>query len=184
MSRWYSRRQWIFGGLAVILALDAAVYFGWVRNPVVVADADPEQVELLSQEVAELAAEVERLERVQVQAPQLGPELEQFLAERFLEEETAFSQVNAELNQAARTSGVVLSRLTLDTEEEKEHPDLLRVEVLVQVQGRYSNLLGYLQELERTEHLYLISQLGVLVAESNRLQVQMQIATFLRRSQT
>ena len=184
MSYWYQRRLWVYGALAALLLLDAVVYFGWVRNPAAVADADPAQVALLEEEVAELAAEVERLEQVQVQAPQLGPQLDRFVAERFLEESTGFSRVNAELNRAARAAGVVLSRVTLDTEEVKEQPGLLRVEVLADVQGRYSNLLRYLDALERAPHLYLISQLSVGTARGGRVQVQMRIATYFRRSQT
>ena len=107
MSHWYKRRRWVYGVLAALLLLDAVVYFGWVRNPAAVADADPAQVALLEEEVAELAAEVERLEQVQVQAPQLGPQLDRFVAERFLEESTGFSRVNAELNRAARGAGVL-----------------------------------------------------------------------------
>ena len=34
MNRWYARRHWIALGCLVLLALDAALYFGWVRRPV------------------------------------------------------------------------------------------------------------------------------------------------------
>jgi hypothetical protein len=110
--------------------------------------------------------------------------LDRFVVERFLEESVGFSRVNAELNRAARAAGVVLSRVTLDTEEVKEQPGLLRVEVLADVQGRYSSLLRYLDALERAPHLYLISQLSVGTARGGRVQVQMRIATYFRRSQT
>ncbi|MFB3140133.1 MAG: hypothetical protein ACE1Z1_02975, partial [Candidatus Acidiferrales bacterium] len=63
MSYWYQRRLWVYGVLTALLLLDAVVYFGWVRNPAAVADADPAQVALLEEEVAELAAEVQRLEQ-------------------------------------------------------------------------------------------------------------------------
>jgi len=78
MTKWYTYRRWIYLALLAVLLLDALVYFGWVTNAAVVAEADPAQVRQLAQEVDFLRTEVERLERARVQVPKLGTKHEEF----------------------------------------------------------------------------------------------------------
>src|SRR3990170_349006 len=96
MNRWYARRHRMALGLLALLALDAALYFGWVRRPATEPEFDPARLERLSQEVSGLAAEVARLDRVREQAPRFRPQLEKFAVERFPAERTGFSRVAGE----------------------------------------------------------------------------------------
>lgn len=181
MNRWYARRHWITLGLLVLLAADAAVYFGWVRQPAATPDSDPAQLERLDREVAQRAAEVARLERVREQAPRFRPQLEKLAAERLLAQATGFSRLAAELQQAAEEAGVALGRVSYQTAEERSQPDLLRVEITTSLEGNYSDLLRYLEELENSRHLYVISELNLDAAERGQLRLQMRLATYFRR---
>lgn len=181
MNRWYARRHRIALGLLAVLALDAGVYFGWVRRPATEAEFDPARLERLTQEVFGLAAEVARLGRVREQAPRFRPQLEKFAIERFPAERTGFSRVAAELEAAADEAGVVLGRVSYESTAERSQPDLLRVEITTSVEGEYAALLGYLDELERSPHLYLITELNVDGAQRGQVRLQMRLATYFRR---
>lgn len=181
MNRWYARRHWIALGCLVLLALDAGLYFGWVRRPVSAPEFDPAQLERVSQEVAALRAEVARLERVREQLPRFRPQVEKFASERFLAERTGSSRVAAELNDAAEAAGVVLSRVTYQTSAERAHPDLVRLDVSGTIEGQYAQLLRYLEELERSPHLYLLNDLTLESSTRGQVRLQVRLATYFRR---
>lgn len=184
MNRWYQRRRQLTLALLAMLAVDAGVYFGWVRRPTPLPEADPAQLEWLSRDVSARAAEVARLERVRERAPQFRPQLDQFARERFLAARTGFSGVAADLEEAARQAGVFLGRVSYQTAEEKGQPDVLRVEIGTSVEGNYADLLNYLEVLERSPRLYLIDELNLVGAQSGQVRLEMRLATYLRRRAT
>lgn len=184
MNRLYARRHWIYGLLATLLVLDAGVYFGWIRSSAMLGGIEPGQVAQLEELVAKQAAEVARLRRVRSQAPQLAPQLERFVTERFLPVRTGFSQVAEELEEAASPAGVRLGRVSYETEREREDPALERIAITSSVEGRYANLLRYLEELERSPHFYLIDELSVVGTQSGEVRLEMRLATYFRRGNT
>ena len=181
MNRWYARRHRIAIGLLALLALDAAVYFGWVRRPAAEPELDPVRLERLTQEVSQLSAEVARLERVREQAPRFRPQLEKLAAERFLAERTGSSRVAAELEAAAQEAGVVLGRVSYESAPERVEPGLVRVDITTSVEGEYADLLRYLDELERSPHLYLLNELNVDGSQRGQVRLQMRLVTYFRR---
>lgn len=182
MHRFYARRRWVYAALVAVLALDAGIYFGWVENPEMVAEADPQQVATLEAEVERLQANVDLLEGNQARAPQLEPEMNRFVAEWFLPEKSSSSQLYADLNEAARAAGVVLGQVQSSPERDQANrSDLVPWEITATVQGRYVNLLHYLQRLEKTPRMYLISSLSVAAAQGNQLRVNMRLSTYVRR---
>ena len=181
MNRWYARRHRIVLALLALLALDAGVYFGWGRRPAAQPEFDPARLERLTQEVSQLAAEVARLERVREQAPRFRPHLEKFAAERFPAERTGSSRVAAELETAAEEAGVVLGRVSYESAPERSQPDLVRVDITTSVEGEYADLLRYLDELERSPHLYLINELNVDGSQRGQVRLQVRLATYFRR---
>lgn len=183
MMQWYAHRRWIYLGLVILLALDAGVYFGWVSNPAVVAEADPAQVRQLELEVALLRIEVGRLERVQRQVPRMGRRNDGFVAEKFLSGEEAYAHVDAELFEAARAAGVQLSRVTFEESVEQQRPDLLRVEMVSNVEGTYANLLRYLHALERSPQFYLVTEMNLVGAAGGQIGLRIRMATYFRRGQ-
>jgi len=182
MNRWYARRRLLVIAMLAVLVADAGLYFGWVRRPVTEASADPAQVARLADEVAGLRAEVARLARVRERAPQFGPELEKFSGQRFLSARTGWSRVWAELEASAREAGVRLGRVSYKMGEERAEPELLRVEISSSVEGQYAGLLRYLDELERSPHLYLINELTLESARGTDVRLQLRLATYFRRS--
>jgi Tfp pilus assembly protein PilO len=182
MIRWYAQRYWIYAGLVAVLLLDAVIYFGSVLRPPMEPENAQAQVAALEREVGERSAEVSRLERVRDQLPQLRPRLDEFTSEHLPGERDGFSAVAADLQEAATRAGVALESVAYQSEEAEERPELLRVEIRVTVEGLYANLLGYLEELERSPRFYLIDELGVVGARGRGLRLEMTVATYFRRA--
>lgn len=181
MKRWYGRRYWIYGTLGLLLLLDVVLYLGWIRQPLLLGGVAPGELAGAAEEVGAREAEVRRLKRVQEMLPGLRPQLQSFLSERFLDESSGFSRVVSDLGEAAADTGVELTSVSYDRKEMEEQPDLVRIEITAQLEGGYGSLLGYLEELERSERFYLINTLSVIGSQGGRLRLQMQLQTYFRR---
>ncbi|MFQ5776619.1 MAG: type 4a pilus biogenesis protein PilO [Terriglobia bacterium] len=181
MNWLYVRRRWLFWLLATLVVADLGLYFGWVRNPGVLQEADPAQVARLEQAVAARAAEVKRLSQVRDQAPRLRPQLEEF-TQRFWDQRTGYSRVLGDLENAASKVGVSLSRSNYEEKTAEEWPILVQVEITSNVEGSFGNVLRYLDELERLPGLYLINELAVIGSRGGRIRLEMRLATYFRRA--
>ena len=122
MSPLFQYRRWVYLALLITLALDAAVIFGWIRNPDLVADADPALVENLEQETALLRDEAARLERIRDSVPLMGANAETFKGQWFLRDTDGYRRVAEDLNGAARDARVALTRLTGEEHPEPDQP--------------------------------------------------------------
>lgn len=185
MNRWYARRPWIYGGLVLLLALDAGVYFGWVRRPALPPEAAKLQAAELRHEVARHQAEVQRLERIRAAVPDLQPKLARFSTDHFLSEATGYSSVAADLGDAASKTGVQLQKVSYKPataqEQESKQFHLVRIEISTQVQGDYVHLLRYLEALEQSPRFYLISRLGLVEVRRGQLSLEMSLATYFKQ---
>lgn len=182
MHRLYAHRWRIAAGLFLLLVVDAGVYFGWVCRPASEPEMNPAELARLTREVEARADEVARLRRVREQAPRLRPQLQAFVAERLLAEQTGYSRLAADLEQAARQAGVRLGEVSYATAREGSQPDLLRVAITTGVEGSYADLLDYLGALERSRLLYLIDELSVAGGRSGRVRLELRLAAYLRRA--
>ena len=182
MNRWHRRRHWIYAGLVLLLAVDATVYFRWVRGSEMspaVAEAQRGQLE---REVSAREAEVTRLRRVREMLPQARPALTSFLRDRFPPEQTGFSAVAVALSNAAREAGVKLENVAYKTRAERQPTELVSVDISADLQGGYSNLLRYLELLEQDTGFYLIEELAVVSSQRGGLKLQTRLVTYFRRS--
>jgi Tfp pilus assembly protein PilO len=182
MNRWYERRRWIYAVLALILALNAFIYWNWLRLPATETGAEAATLLLLGREVTARAAEVARLERVRDDSPHLRPQLAKFVADRVLAERTGFARVAAELEAAADDTGVGLNVAKYEPQADKAQADLTRIEISVSVEGRYASLVRFLDALERSPHFYLIHDLTVGSQRGGDVRLEMKVVTYLRKA--
>jgi hypothetical protein len=107
--------------------------------------------------------------------------LDVFATERLPAEQVGFSQVAADLQEAANQAGISLEAVTYQPRPQEQQPDLLRVEVSATLEGAYPSLLRYLEELEKSPQFYLINELAVVGARGRELKLELKLATYFRR---
>jgi Tfp pilus assembly protein PilO len=183
MGRLFDNRRWIYLALALVLTLDMLVIFGWIRNPDLVADADPAQVAGLEGEVEVLRAEAARLERIQTSVPQMGANANNFKAEWFLGDRDGYRRISEDLSAAARDSGVALTRFSGSEDENPDQPGLKRIEVASNIEGSYAGLLQFMDNLERLPQIYLLTELNLVESDGGQIQVRVTLVTYFRRVQ-
>ena len=184
ISRLHVHRRWIYLGLSAVLVLDLLVFFGWIRNPDLMTDADPAQVAILEQEVALFSDEVARLKRIQESVPQMGATAADFKGRQFLADADGYRRIGEDLTAAARASGVLLARLDSQERIERDRLDLKRVEMTSDIEGSYGNLLRFMDILERSPQLYLLTELSFVGSKGGLIRVQLELVTYFRRTAT
>jgi len=181
MKRWYAHRRWIYWGLVLLIVADVVVYVGWGRGLAERIQVDQSALASLEGEVAQRAAEVERLRRVREQAPAAAPKLDAFARDRFWNQTEGYSRTLAELTEAAKSSGVRVSATQYRESLLKERPEMLRVQLSTSVEGGYASLLLFMEELERSPHFYLVQDLNVATERGGEVKLEMTLVTYFRR---
>ncbi|MCI0404282.1 MAG: type 4a pilus biogenesis protein PilO [Acidobacteria bacterium] len=181
MKSWYGRRRWIYWGLALLIAADIAIYIGWLRGLAERIQVDPSTLANLESEVGQRTAEVERLRRVQAQAPTAAPKLDAFARERFWNGAVGYSRTVAELTETAKSAGVRVSGTQYNESQSKERPEMLELRLNASVEGSYANLLRFMQELERSPRFYLVQDLSVGSTRGGQVRVDMTVLTYFRK---
>lgn len=174
-------RQWFLGTMVALVALDAAVYFAWVR-PLQSAALDEKEMAVLEREMERSAAEVARLERIEHDLPGATVQLDRFVTQHFLAEQAGYSALVGELARTVADAGVRSGRVDFRSFGARDRPELLRIEMTTTVEGSYPNLLRFLEALERSENFYLLKRLELASTTSGgSLRLDFTLETYLRR---
>lgn len=181
MKRGYTYRRWVYWGLVLLIVADIAVYIGWLRGLAQRTLVDPATLASLESEVGQRAAEVERLRRVRQQAPTAAPRLDAFARERFWSEAEGYSRTLAELTDTAKSAGVRISGTQYRESQFKERPEMAQLQINTSVEGSYSNLLRFMEELERSQHFFLVQDLNVASQRGGDVKLEMTLVTYFRR---
>lgn len=184
MARW--RTYGIFWlVVALLLAADGVIYLVLLRPQRSPARTEIDAVADLEHRVAQAVQEVQRLRRITQELPATRKQLDDFLAQRFLSQDTGFSVVVDELESAAADSGVRPGRASFRSYPIREYPEVVRMEITTTVEGGYVSLLRFLEHLERSANFYLLDRLGLVsTATSGTLKLDLTIQTYFRQART
>ena len=167
--------------LGLILLFDLVVYFFAVKPLSAREQKKRTSISILSQQVEQRTGQVEKLKMLVDKVEQARSEGDKLIEEITLVRRTTFSTLVAELDGAARESGVEPREGAYDVQpiEGAEHYEM--VTISANFRGRYENLVKFLNRLDRSENFLIIESLGAAPrADSEELNVTMKIDTFVR----
>jgi Tfp pilus assembly protein PilO len=175
--RWTARA--VLGLLLVLnLAAAAAVFKPWAGSE--------EQVQIerrqLRLEVQERRATVERLRGVVQTVEKTRAQADQFFEQYFLDRQSAFSTVLAELNAMAEKSGVRAAGDNSNNFEPIEGSnDLAMMTVNGSYQGTYADLIEFVHAIDRSPRFLTIDRLQASPAQTpGTLSITMRLNVFVR----
>jgi type IV pilus assembly protein PilO len=176
------RKQMILVGLGVLLAADLALAgYSWqastaVRTPMVQLDADSRKLALLS-------ADIERAEKIRHDLPATIADCDRFDAS-LLPASTGNSTIAAELDELAKKSGLQVQSLAL-RHKEIAGRNLTQVDLDTSVSGDYSNIVKFMNNLQRSRNFYIVESLnlqaeGQGASNPSTMRIGLHLKTFFR----
>jgi Tfp pilus assembly protein PilO len=175
--RWTARA--VLGLLLVLnLAAAAAVFKPWGGSE---ADMQRERLQLRI-DVRERRAAVERLRAVVQMVEKTRAGADQFFEQYFLDRQTAFSTVLAELNGTAEKAGIRPTGDNSYTFEPIEGSDTLAMmTVNGSYQGTYADLIEFVNAIDRSPRFLTIDRLQASPAQApGTLSITMRLNVFVR----
>jgi hypothetical protein len=182
MSGGYKSRRWKLAvkiALGCVLALDAAlIVVSWQA-----ASEEPQAQKLqrdrLAQRANLLAADVEKGKKIEKHLPDIGNECDAFYQHNLLPESSGYSTLVADMGQMAKNAGVQTSGVSFKELPVKDR-GLSEITITAAVQGDYQGLVRLINELERSQHFYVLDGLTLASESSGNIKLQVTLRTYLR----
>ncbi len=174
-------RAQVCAALGLILLLNLGFYLFAVRPLSAREQQKRALISTLSRQVEQRTEQVAKLKMVVDKVEQARSDGDKLIEEITLVRRTTFSTLVAELDEAARESGVEPREGAYDVQpiEGAEHYGM--VTISANFRGRYENLVKFLNRLDRSEKFLIIESLGAATrADSEELNVTLKIDTFVR----
>jgi len=177
-----SRRK-IHIGLACLVLFDLLFYL-FAIGPLGDTDrARTLQVENLRRQAQERTRKVEELAAIVRKVETARTEGDKLLGEISMPRRTAYSSIVSELDQAGKQAGVQLRDRAYTVEPVEGSDTLSMMSVTAALEGKYEDLVRFLNLLDRSPRFLIIESLGAAPQQTGALlNVSLRLDTFVRET--
>jgi hypothetical protein len=168
--------------LVILLVLDAVVIFLLFRSPSQPAAARQEELARMEAQHDALQAEVEQLRNLRGKVLSATENEQRFTRDNFLPRGSAASQMTQNLNDLATQNRVRPSDISFQFNQGDNQLGWVYVEASLSVQGDYSSLVRFINQLERSQLFWILQGLDVSGGNSPGLRLNLKVATYLTPS--
>ena len=173
------RRAIIFGLVLLVVADIALAVYGWNLS----AGRHPQdELVVLTKNRDLLRADIARAQEIRRKIPAIKDDCDKF-EEGLYPASKGYSSVSAELDAIAGKSGLALES-TGFRESEVKGRDLQQVEIDATVDGSYSQVVRFLNGLQRSQNVYAVEALEAKADSAQggggKVRLQMHIKTYFR----
>jgi Tfp pilus assembly protein PilO len=175
------KRRLILAGLVVLLAGDLALgAYSWhtantLRKPMAALVADSRKLQLLR-------IDVDNADRIRHDLPTTVADCDRFEAS-LLPASTGNSAIAAELDELSKKAGLQIQSLAV-RHKELAARNLTQVELEISVNGPYSNIVKFMNSLQRSKNPYAVDsvvlQAGGALGAPNDLHIGLHMKTYFR----
>ena len=164
-KRWtgdlYEHRRAVQAGLLALLVIDAAFLF-LVYRPLGSSFAQQRAgLEQLTAEAKARRETVARLKQIEASLGESNKLGNDFYNQRFLPAETGFSTIMEEVDKLAVANNVVKGGVNYSLAEVKDHPEIAQVLIDTSLEGDYSKVVRFVNQLEQSHLFLVVDSLGV-----------------------
>jgi hypothetical protein len=160
------KQQYVFaaalGAIAVMNVLFFLILYQPARNEYYGLQ---QSIERLGREIQRRERNVERLEQISVQLETSEQDRHTMYTTHFLRRDIGYSQILSELDSMARRIGVRKSRVVYSDTFEPQY-GIYSVKIGIPVDGTYSSIVRFIQELENSETFFIIQGIGLRAADT------------------
>jgi len=173
-------RRLIIFALVLLVAADVALaVWGWNLS----AGRQPqEELAVMTRNRDLLRADITRAQEIRRKIPAIQEDCDKF-EESLYPASKGYSSVSAELDSIASKSGLSIESSGFHQSDVKGR-DLQEVEIETTVDGSYSQVVHFLNGLQRSQNVYAVEELeakaDTMQGSNGRVRVQMHIKTYFR----
>jgi Tfp pilus assembly protein PilO len=157
----YEHRRWVHGGLIALLVIDALFFFFSYRPLGLSASQQLESLKALRDEAKGKREAVARLKKIEATLGESSRLGDQFYESRFLPAETGFGTIMEELEKLSVATGVHKGSVSYGVQDIKNRPDLEGVAIDTTVEGEYSKIVRFVNQLEQSHLFLIVDSLGI-----------------------
>ena len=173
------RRLIIFGLVLLVVADIALAVYGWNLS----AGRQPQdELAILTRNRDLLRADIARAQDIRKKIPAIKQDCDKF-EQTLYSSSKGYSSVSAELDSIAAKSGLTINNSAFHESEIKGR-DLQQVEITAVVDGSYSQVVHFLNGLQRAQNVYAVEALEAkadsVPGSNGRVRVQLHIKTYFR----
>jgi Tfp pilus assembly protein PilO len=142
-------------------------------------DTSVNQLRLLRGEREMMAADVRRAQDIRASLPQVQSETQDFFQKDLRPIGTAYSSMSEDLDALAKDAGLRISS-TRFHEQPVEKRGVDEVNIAITLLGPYSNVVNFINGLERSNSFYLLDSLQLDSSAEGVLKLDLELRTYLR----
>jgi Tfp pilus assembly protein PilO len=173
------RRAIIFGLVLLVAADVALAVYGWNLSS---GQHPQDELAVLTKNRDLLRADITRAQEIRKKIPAIKDDCDKF-EEALYPASKGYSSVSAELDSIASKSGLSIESTTFHDSDVKGR-DMQQVEIETTVAGSYSQVVHFLNGLQRSQNLYAVEALDAkadsVQGAGGRVRLQMHIKTYFR----
>jgi len=164
-------------GVSLVL-LDVLLYFFVYRYTQQQLSSEQQQFAALRQHILEGETRIELLKKYREALPETGKKLASLEREHTPPRRQAYSQASELVRRIADQSGAQLAKVAFK-EDRKASGPLLRLGILIDVEGPFPALLKFAHGLETASDLLLIRSFNMAESEEGAIQLQLAADLYL-----
>ena len=173
----YERRRMVQGGLLVLLAVDLLFVFLIFRMGHEQQRGDLDQLNIEAKGRRETVARLKLIENNLGESSRLGSE---FYQKKFLSLTTGFSTVMEEVDRLAVANGVRKGGVNYSLHEVRDHPDIQQVEIGTSLEGDYSKIVRFINQMEQSDLFLIVDSLAVGGGQGKSVHLTVKLLTYFR----
>jgi Tfp pilus assembly protein PilO len=175
-SRLRIRLRWALAGL---LALNGILFFLLFRAPMGSPEDREAELQRLEEQHRAATEQVRQLRQLREKVQAATRNEQQFARENFLQRSSAFSKMIENLEELASSNQLRPSDISYRLNPEDNQLAWVNVEVTLSVEGEYSDLVRFVNELEQSDLFWIIQGLEVSGDPAAGLRLNLQTETYL-----
>lgn len=179
-NTWHSWKAFIGAALGVLLILDVAVggFLYWQAQQ---APAHAlTQVNALKIQAKKLQADVQRGEKIRASLGQAGQSCDHFYDTAFLDSNTGYSAIEADLSSMAAKAGLQAHSVSFKPKD-LEGRGVTEVTISEEIEGDYPAILQFINGLEVSQNFYLLRDLTLDTGKEGGIRLKLELATYFRK---
>jgi Tfp pilus assembly protein PilO len=153
------RQQYIFAGLLVVIAVVNLLFFFILNRPAQTEYAAMQtSIRQLQAEILTSKGSLASTEKTSKQLDAFDKDKNTLLMMHLIPRHTGYSEIVSTLDDMVKSSGVNKTRVSFNLDP-KPRAGLNSVSITIPLQGGYNNVVEFIRELERSDTLFLITEI-------------------------